>query len=57
MDVIDCVGVLLEERVAELLGVDVRVAELLDVLVTLTVAEGLRVPEGEPVDEREGVSV
>ena len=53
----DCelLGVLL--RVAELLGVSVRVAELLDVLVALTVAEGLRVPEGEPVDERVGVAV
>ena len=63
----DCELLGVPERVAELLGVDVaravpalvgdRVPELLEVPVALTVAEGLRVPDGEPVDERVGVAV
>ena len=45
-------GVLLDVRVAELLDVPDRVAELLEVPVVLGVAEGLLVPEDEPVAER-----
>lgn len=39
-------------RVAELLGVPERVSELLEVPVVLGVADGLRVPDDEPVMER-----
>ena len=50
-------GVLLGVRVAEQLDVPDRVAELLEVPVALDVAEGLLVPEDEPVTERVEVGV
>ena len=45
-------GVAVPMRDCELLGVSERVAELLEVPVTLGVAEELRVSDADPVEER-----